>query len=254
MPKSLTNTLTTLIVLLMLAALGVGVWLLLQPSEDAAVAAVPTIAELPTLTPLPPTATSRPTLPPTFTTVPTVTTTPSITPSMTFTPSLTPTITDTPNVTATYTPTETVEVTDTPTPEPTSNLPTLTPTETRSPYPFTVRGGSVVLTQNTFNQQACAFQGIAGQVLSLTGGGLDGIQVYAMEPGGTERFTTSGFATTYGAGGYEIPVDTQINGKTYIVELRTTAGTAISEPVQVSFPSNCDQNVALIYWVQTRPF
>lgn len=248
------NIITAVIIVLMLGALGFGIWLFLQPTEANDVAALPTVAQVPTITPLPPTSTPRPTLPPTFTPIPTITLSPTPTMTLTLVPSLTPTITDTPAITNTPLPTETAPPTETFTPSPTSNIPTATPTETRSPYPFTVRGGMAVFTQNTFNTQGCAFQGIAGQVLSLQGGGLDGILIYAIEPGGTERFTTSGFATAYGAGGYEIPVDTQINSRTYLVELRTSAGTPISERVQVTFPSNCDQNVALIYWTQTRPF
>jgi hypothetical protein len=51
-----------------------------------------------------------------------------------------------------------------------------------------------------------------------------------------------------------VTVDSQINNRVYIVQLQTQAGTELSEPITVSFPSNCDQNVALIYWTQTRPF
>jgi hypothetical protein len=252
----MTNILTGIIIVLMVVVLAGGLYLLLTGSNDTApeAAALPTLAELPSITPLPATSTSRPTLPPTFTPTspPTLTLAPSLTP--TFTPSVTSTITDTPA------PTATPAITDTFTPSPTftatatSSIPTATGTATRSPFPFAVRGGQAVLTQNIYNQQGCAFQAISGQVINEQGAGVNGIQIIVTEPGGVERIGVSGNATIYGDGGYEVPVDDQINGRTYIVQLRTSAGTELSEPYTVAFPSNCDQNVALIYWSQTRPF
>jgi hypothetical protein len=240
--------------LTILVLVGGGLFLYNTQNRPSEVGGVPTVAIVPTITPLPPTNTPRPTLPPTFTTVPTITPTLSATPTATFTPSLTPTITDTPLPTATRSTTDTPTPTLTFTPSETSNIPTATPTVTRSPFPFAVRGGQAVLTQNTYNTQGCAFQAIAGQVLNDQGSGLDGVQVVVSEPGGAERQALSGTASTYGPGGYEIPVDDQINGRTYVVQLRTTAGTELSQPYPITFPSNCDQNIALIYWSQTRPF
>jgi len=127
---------------------------------------------------------------------------------------------------------------------------------TRSPFPFTVRGGQVVFAPNTTNAQGCAFQAVAGQVVNENGIGLDGIRIIVVEGGSQtdERSAISGNAGAYGDGGYEVVVDSQINGRAYTVILETQGGTQISQPFSFSFPSNCDQNVALIYWTQTRPF
>jgi hypothetical protein len=253
MNSTVVNILTGVLVVAMIGVLVWGVSIVLE-DEPQVVAGVPTVALVPTITPLPPTSTPRPTLPPTFTPIPSITMTPSPTVTPTFTPSLTATITDTPPATATPAESDTPTPTITPTASNTPNIPSATPTNTRSPFPFTVRGGGAVFQPNTFNQQGCAFQAIGGQVLNVSGAGLDGVQIVAIEPGGVEQATTSGTASAYGTGGYEIPVDSQINGKAYIVELRSSAGTPISEAFIIQFPSNCDQNIGLIYWIQTRPF
>lgn len=250
------NILTAVLVILTIAAAVGGGYFVYTTRQNNDLAALPTQVFIPTITPLPPTITPLPTLPPTFTTVPT------ITPTFTATPTLTPTISPTPTITDTPTPTFTPATTDTPTPtstftpSPTSNIPSATPTVTRSPFPFTVRGGQVVFTANTYNQQGCAFQAIAGQVLNERGTGLDGLRIVVTETGTQTdpRSSISGNAGVYGDGGYEVVVDSQINGRTYVVQLESAGGTPVSVPVTVSFPSNCDENVALIYWTQTRPF
>ena len=250
------NILTWVMVgLIIVIVVGGGIYFYTS-SQNQEVGVLPTAVFIPTITPLPPSNTPRPTLPPTFTPIP------SVTPTLSPTPTLTPTITTTATITDTPTPTFTPATTDTPTPtwtftpSATSNIPSATPTETRSPYPFAVRGGQVVFTVNTYNQQGCAFQAIAGQVLNDRGVGLDGIRVAVIETGtqSDPRSSVSGNAGTYGQGGYEVVVDSQINGRTYVIQLQTQSGTELSEPYTVTFPSNCDQNVALIYWTQTRPF
>lgn len=253
------NILTGVLILLTVAALVGGGYFLYDRSRNAEVGVLPTAVFIPTITPLPPTLTPRPTLPPTFTPIPSATPVP---PTPTPAPTLSPTVSPTPTITDTPSPTPTPAITDTPTPtvtftpSATSNIPSATPTPTLSPFPFTVRGGQVVFGPNTYNQQGCAFQAIAGQVLNERGTGLNGIRVVVVE-GGSQRDalgSISGNASTYGEGGYEVVVDSQINARTYTVTLQTQAGTQLSQPFTFSFPSNCDENVALIYWSQTRPF
>ncbi|MEO0562586.1 MAG: hypothetical protein AAF125_10750, partial [Chloroflexota bacterium] len=197
-----TNIITGLIVVLTVAVLVGGLFFILSQRGPEEVLQVPTLVVLPTETEIPPTNTPRPTLPATFTPTPTITLTPTITVSPTFTPSVSPTITDTPAPTATPATTNTPLPTATFTPTETSNVPTATPTQTRSPFPFAVRGGGEVFTQNRFNSQGCAFQAIGGQVLTLDGSGLNGVQVVVSEPGGSERSANSGTASAYGPGGY----------------------------------------------------
>ncbi len=206
---------------------------------------VPTVAVLPSQTP---SVTPTFTLTPTVTPSPTPSFTPSPVPTETPTTTLTPTITDTPQPTPTPSITPTV-LTDTPAASATATGPT--PTRP-SPFPFQLREADVVFVRNQFNDQGCAFQGIGGQVQDLNGDPLNGIQIYVFGPG-VDRRTESGFNTAYGPGGWEIPTGSQINGSTYFVELRSELGTVISPRIEVTFPSNCDQNVALVYFQQARP-
>lgn len=250
------------ILVLSVALIVGGIYFALQ-ARQAQIASLPTEAVLPTLTPTPTrtaTNTPRPTLPPTFTPTFTVTPTPSdtpVTPSATFTPSNTPTITDTATFTATSVFSPTPTPTSTFTPSATSDLPTPTPSDTRSPYPFQLRGGEVIYTSNTYNSAGCAFQGIGGQVLDTAGNGINtGITVVAVDDNGRTYVAQAGDNSRYGAnGGFEIGVDTRPNRRTYLVELRVTAtGVAISPLIEVTFPSDCDRNVALLYFRQTRPY
>ncbi|MEM6527927.1 MAG: hypothetical protein AAF653_06510, partial [Chloroflexota bacterium] len=160
------------------------------PPEEQVAAQLPTMAVLPTLTPSVTNTATRvlpPTLPPTFTHTPTITLTPTVTPTVTFTPSSTPTITDTPSLTPTLESSLTATPTATFTATATSSLPSATPTDTRSPFPFTLRGGEVIFTPNRYNSAGCAYQGVGGQVFDIQGNGIgSGIRVGVVDDQGRE--------------------------------------------------------------------
>ncbi|GAB4571337.1 MAG: hypothetical protein Kow0077_07770 [Anaerolineae bacterium] len=224
--------------------------------SPAARAAVPQVAVLPsptnTFTPLPPTWTYTPTKTATPSSTPTETVT--VTPSLTITP--TPGPTDTPSITPipSETPTGTATATFTPSITPTGPTPTFT--FTPSPFPFGLRG-SVVFTANFANTAGCAWQGIGGQVFGLGGQGLTGYNIRVTGPGLGDGgvIVAVGSNTLYGApSGWEVFVSGQTNNNTYFVELLTANGTVVSPAVQVTFPNNCAQNLALVNFQQTRPF
>lgn len=225
--------------------------LLGPPATDpsAAAAILPTAIVLPTLTP---TDTPLPSSTPTDTETPTVTFTPTETPTQTLTVAPTMTITDTPTITFTPSETPTPLATFTPQPTATPTGPTETFTPTTSPYPFSLRDDNVILTENFANQAGCAWQGFGGQVFGLDGNPLPGMQVHVY--GETVDFyVQAGSNTNYGPSGWEQAVDTVINTRTYYVQLLSPQGTIISEPVQVTFPGDCAQNLALINFIQVRP-
>ncbi len=219
---------------------------------------IPQVAVVPsptiTNTPIPPTWTFTPSKTPTPSSTPTATSSP--TPSLTITstpgPTDTPTITPTASETYTPTPTETF----TPSVTPTGPTPTFTPTP--SPFPFVLQGNSVVFTANFANTAGCAWQGIGGQVFGLSGEGLTGYQVRitggGLGEGGAGVVVMTGSNTLYGPSGWEQFVAGQTNNETYFVELLSPQGTPISPTVQVTFPNNCAQNLALVNFVQTRPY
>lgn len=215
-----------------------------------AVADAPTAFVLPSLTP-----SNTPTItqPPTFTLTPTDTLTPTETqpPTATIAPSAT--ITDTPGPTDTPSMTPTPSISPTPTPTETPTGPTDTPQPTLSPFLYDLRDQQVIFTQNFANTAGCAWQGLGGQVFDINDTAVNGMQIHVFGPNVGDRFVTSGSNSLYGAGGWEQPVDNKINGGTYYVELLSPAGTAISPRIQVTFPTDCAQNLALVNFVQVRP-
>ncbi len=240
----------------------------LAPEETAI---VPTLAMLasptpwpswtPSLTPLP---SNTPSPTPSHTPPPTATNTATATPTITETPAPTstsePTHTYTPVPTNTRkppTPTPTVTLTPTPTttltftPSPTG--PTPTPTNTLSPYPFIVQPLSLILRENYANAAGCNWQGVAGQVTTDRGEAVVGIQVRVYSEGVFEQFTVTGTNQFYGPSGWEIVVDSQPNNGRYKVEL-WNGQEQVSPTVEIVFPGTCQQNLATVNFIQTRPF
>ena len=254
------NFVTVLALLGTLAIIGVVGYLLTQPPPEQPVAALPTVAVLPSPTPITPTATFTPSLtplPPTFTPTPTETLTP--TPSATFTPTITPspTITETPQPTFTPSLTFTPSISPTFTPTATATGPTPIPSATESPFLFDLRE-PVTFVQNFANSAQCAWQGIGGQVIGLDGQpflGNNNLQVRAFNSNGTiERISRVGSNSLYGSiSGWEIALDNRISNTLFFVQLETTIGTAISPRIEVFFPGDCSRNVGIANFVQRRP-
>lgn len=221
------------------------------PSASPEIAAsVPTAFVLPSLTP---SNTPTNTLPPTFTQTPTETSTPTETPPPTATLAPSSTITETLGPTDTPSVTPTPSTSPTPSPTATPTGPTDTPVPTLSPFLYGLRDDQVIFTQNFANTAGCAWQGVGGQVFDINSTAVNGMQIHIFGPDIGDRFVTSGSNSLYGAGGWEQPVDNKINGNTYYVELLSPGGTPISERIQVTFPTDCTRNLALVNFVQVRP-
>jgi hypothetical protein len=209
---------------------------------------LPPLLVLPTLTP---SNTPTETLVPTFTDTPTNTLTPTTTPTETPTTAPSSTITDTPRPTDTPSATFTPSVSPTFTPTETPTGPSATPPPTLSPYLFDLRDGQVIFTKNFANSAGCAWQGIAGQVFDLNGSPLNGLRVHVFGTN-VDQFTESGTNSLYGGAGWEVATDNKISSASLFVELQSAGGTIVSPRITVSFPSNCDQNLALVYFKQVR--
>lgn len=213
------------------------------------VGVLPEVIVLPSLTP---TETLPPTETPTNTHTPTITLTPTDVPTETPIPSVTPTITETPGPTSTPTETPTPEATVTPIPTETPSGPTATFTATTSPFPFALRDDTVQFAPNSINSAGCAWQGIVGQVFDINGNPLDGVQVHIFG-GDLDRYVVSGSSTQVGPSGFEQPTGNVISHGMYFVELLSAGGTVISPRVEVRFPNDCNGNMAIIRFIQTRP-
>ena len=174
---------------------------------------------------------------PTFTPPP-----PDFGPTMTITPTSSdfgPTMTTTPTSSG-FGPTVTV----TPPPFSTSSAGTL---------PF-VQIEEVAYTENFVNDAGCDWQGIAGVVVDMRGTPVAG-DFYV-------RITTSGEVyrvpvtnnSVFGQGGWEqkladTPAFAQVS-----VQLTDVIGNPLSTSVSVTFPGTCEDNLAVVYFMQQRAF
>jgi hypothetical protein len=204
----------------------------------------------PSLTPLPTdtaTVTATMTLTPTLTPTPTITLSPG--PSSTPTPSPTRTLIP-PTYTPTRTPTPTASMQPTFTPSPTG--PTPTPTQTPSEYPFIAQPSSLILRENLGNPAGCNWQGVAGQVTTNRGEPVKGIRVKVTGEN-FERTATSGSNVVYGEAGWEIKVSDQTNNGFYQVSL-WAGDVQVSRVIDIVFPNACQQNLATVNFIQTRPY
>lgn len=242
------------------AAIAADIWRppILAPDEDTALP--PTRAALVSPTP-------GPSWTPSPTREPSATLPPTATPSLTITAP--PTTTDTPGPTATGTasptasraqPTATVTPTATWTPSATMPLspsppgPPGTPTPTLSPYPFIVQPGTPLLRENfAYTEVGCDWQGIAGQAVTTRGEPVIDVEVRVVGDDFPDTATTTGANTTYGPAGWELVLSDAPNDDRYAVAL-WAGDRQISPTVEVAFPGTCQQNLAIVNFVQTRPF
>jgi hypothetical protein len=208
---------------------------------------------------------------PTKTHTPTATVTPTnvppsetYTPSSTFTPTITLTPTNTLTETATATFTATLTPSDTPTLTPTSTkttkpvikpsatptVPTITPT---LDFPFTVDSNTPVLTHYA-GAANCNFQGIGGLVFGLQKERLNtatGLQVVITSAGGFNQTIPIDTDPVYG---WLVQVAGSPDNTTYTVVLLNSDGAELSRKIKVVFTADCDQNLALVNFSQTRPY
>lgn len=195
---------------------------------------------LPALFVLPsPTATSTtslfPTLPPAWTSTFTPLATNTLVVSETLTPQA---ITETPG---------TVEISDTP------GGPVVTPSRTRSAFPFTAQGDGAVYTQNFANELGCNWMGIAGQAFDLAGNPIIGFIVH-LDGGGQDQDAFTGSKAKYGPGGYELFLADHVIQTTgeYRVQLLDTGGTPLSDFVTVNTFADCSKNLLLVNFAQNH--
>ncbi|MEQ8675138.1 MAG: hypothetical protein RLP44_20540 [Aggregatilineales bacterium] len=150
--------------------------------------------------------------------------------------------------------TEAVRPTSTPSSTPTANIPTATASPENAALPFAVVG-DVLYTPNT-NDQACNWSSIAGTVTDTGGRALNnfGIQIVDVaDPQALNERVFSGSALTFGDGGFELNLGTAPREAQYSVQLFSPAGVPVSDVFFVITSEDCEQNVAIISFVQVRP-
>jgi hypothetical protein len=178
---------------------------------------------------------------------------------------------------ATWTPVDTVEPTATETLRPTATLfPTATPftidvllsstptaTTTRPPqgYLYEVQKGSPVAVQNIYHPELeCAWMGVGGQVLDLSGAPVVGliIQLGGSLPGialPTPMMSLTGVALNYGPSGFEFQLAGKpvASKKTLWTQLLDQEGLPVSDRVFFDTYADCNRNLILINFKQVRP-
>lgn len=217
---------------------------------DEPLAELPTplaVAEIPTATPTETPSLLQPTWTPRGVVVADLPT-----PLPTNTPGPTTTATEAPFL-PTRTPTATPTDTPTPTPTDTPEGPTLTPSPTRSQFPFTRSASSPRYLQNAFNTAGCQWMGIGGEVLDINRNPVPSgmYRVHVWESGVDERPLVGG-ARDYGPSGWEQFLAAEPAVRSYNVQLETTSGTAVSQVYSVQTRAACNQNLTLFDFVQNH--
>lgn len=161
----------------------------------------------------------------------------------------------TPSPTGTVGPTATrlVQATATFTPQSTEIVLATVPvgTPTIAVFPFTLQD-SVTFEKNQ-NGDGCAWMSIAGQIFDLDGNPLTGVGVQVRGEG-FEQFEWAGSSTRFGPSGYEVFLNTTPYVANWTIQLLNYNVMPLSDPIPVQSSSSCEQNVAVVNFVQNHEF
>jgi hypothetical protein len=96
--------------------------------------------------------------------------------------------------------------------------------------------------------------GVGGEVLDAYNQPLPRIRVHVWRQK-LDFYTISGTHGLYLPDrGWEIQIDTMINTQAHLTQLETHEGTALSPTVMLTFPSNCDHNLAILVFREILRF
>ncbi|MCL4254286.1 MAG: hypothetical protein KJ043_10960, partial [Anaerolineae bacterium] len=126
-----------------------------------------------------------------------------------------------------------------------------TPTGTIS---FTISEAGVLYTPNA-NGRGCNWSSIGGTVTDQAGQPLNGYAIQIVdieEPTRLNVVVTSGSSLNFGVGGFELALGSTPRIRSYRIQLFDSANNAVSEPFQIFTREECDQNVAVVNFIQVR--
>jgi hypothetical protein len=135
-----------------------------------------------------------------------------------------------------------------------TTLEPLPPTKqyTLSPFAFTVK--PIEYRANT-NKDGCKWQSIVGSVVDLSLNPVKGMAVKVMGSNGQiDEVKYTGTALDFGDSGFEFFLGPAPREDRYTVQLLGRTGTPISEAVTVETRATCDQNVAVVNFVQNHAY
>jgi hypothetical protein len=139
-----------------------------------------------------------------------------------------------------------------PTPGPTLTFTPL-PVEaivTDSPFPFIAANEGAVYIPNA-NDQGCNWSSIAGTVTDINGVTLDGYGIRVRGDSLDETVFT-GATQTFGPGGFELFLNGTPAEATYTVQLLSPQGAPLSQEIIVNTRATCEENVAVISFMQIQ--
>lgn len=126
------------------------------------------------------------------------------------------------------------------------------PTNTPSRFPFTLQNESVGFISNP-NGLGCNWLGVVGQALDLSG--EPALQLAVQVKGeGFEWIAFTGSAPAYGASGFEVKLGPAVREAEFEVQLYSTTGVALSEPIVIRTSTDCQQNTAVVVFVQNYAY
>jgi len=126
-----------------------------------------------------------------------------------------------------------------------------TPTGTIS---FTISEAGVLYIPNA-NGRGCNWSSIGGTVTDQAGQPLNGYAIQIVdieEPTRLNVVVTSGSSLNFGVGGFELALGSTPRIRSYRIQLFDSANNAVSEPFQIFTREACDQNVAVVNFIQVR--
>jgi hypothetical protein len=135
------------------------------------------------------------------------------------------------------------------TPDLTATLFAGTPSATPPPPPFALLRDRALYIANAGSEE-CSYSGIAGSVVDFDGQPLNGYTVWITGEEVDTRLV-SGSNNLYGAGGFLVQVGTRAEERPFAAQVLAADGvTPLSEPYTFLTRATCDNNVALIRFVQ----
>lgn len=135
-------------------------------------------------------------------------------------------------------------------PTATGAAPPVAATNTPSAYAFTLQNETQTYIPYG-GPEGCDYLAIAGQVFDVDGEPLTGLPV-VVEGEDFEQLDFSGSASRYGPSGYEVFInDTPYEGE-FTVKLVSETGFPLSEEVVVRTSDSCEQNVAIVNFIQNQ--
>lgn len=142
-----------------------------------------------------------------------------------------------------------------PRPVPSVGTATTTAPDSANPavFPFTV-AGDVLYAPNS-NGSGCNWASIAGSVTGIDGQPLNNYGVQIQHVADTlDVKVFSGSAVTFGPGGFELVIGGTPQAGEYTVQLFSPAGAPVSEVYTVTTRDTCEENVAVLRFVQVQAF